>query len=142
MFSTYPMDIEEQEDGSFLVEFPDVQGAVTDGDTAEEAMEMAKDCLVAAMIGYIKLRQDIPAPGCVAGHSVTLSPLVAAKLLLYQVMRNQKVTNVELGRRLGMSEVSIRRMLDLDYRSHIGPIADALAVLGKRVAVVAEDVAA
>lgn len=142
MFSTYPVDINEQEDGSFVVEFPDVQGAVTDGDTVEEAMKLAKDCLVAALMGHMRLRHDIPKPGRVVRRSVALPPLMVAKLALYQTMRDQKVTNVALGAELGVSEVLIRRMLDLDHNSHIGPITDALAVLGKRVVVSVEDWAA
>ena len=50
-------------------------------------------------------------------------------------MRNGKMTNVELGRRLGISEGAVRRLVDLDHRSHIGQIETALAALGQQLVV-------
>jgi antitoxin HicB len=61
--------------------------------------------------------------------------LVTAKLALYEAMRTGKVTNVELARRLGISEGAVRRLVDLDHRSHIGQIETALAALGHRLVV-------
>ena len=61
--------------------------------------------------------------------------LVTAKLALYEAMRTGNVTNVELGRRLGISEGAVRRLVDLDHRSHIGQIETALAILGYRLVV-------
>jgi antitoxin HicB len=45
------------------------------------------------------------------------------------------MSNVELGRRLGMDEKSVRRMRDLLHRSHIGQIEAALRLLGRRLEV-------
>jgi hypothetical protein len=42
---------------------------------------------------------------------------------------------------LGLSEGAIRRLLDLDHRSHIGQIDAALAALGKRLVVQVDDAA-
>jgi hypothetical protein len=59
-----------------------------------------------------------------------LPPLVAAKLALYEAMRAQRMTRTELARRLGRQENAVRRLLDLDHRSHIDQIDRALAALG------------
>jgi cell division inhibitor SulA len=41
----------------------------------------------------------------------------------------------ELARRLGLQENGVRRLLDLDHRSHIDQVDRALAALGKRLEV-------
>lgn len=139
----YPVDLTPQDDGSILVTFPDVPGAVTDGGTEAEALAEAADCLVAALGGYIELRRDIPTPTRPKRGQpvVTVPPLVSAKLALYQSMREASVTRVALAGRLGVSEGAVRRLLDLDHRSHIGQVEAALAALGKRLVVEVRDAA-
>lgn len=61
--------------------------------------------------------------------------LVTAKLVLYETMRAAGVSNVELGRRLGLSEGAVRRLLDMDHRSHIGQVEAALQAFGYRLVV-------
>lgn len=140
----YPVDLTPQDDGSVLVTFPDVRGALTDGDSKAEALFEAADCLIAALGGYIELRRDIPAPSRPRPGQpvVTVPPLVAAKLALYRAMRGSGLTRVALGKRLGISEGAVRRLLDLDHRSHIGQVEAGLAVLGKRLVVEVRDTAA
>jgi hypothetical protein len=66
---------------------------------------------------------------------VTLPPLVAAKLALYEAMREQKVSGADLAARIGMAEAAVRRLLDLDHRSHVDQVEAALRCLGKRLEV-------
>lgn len=58
----YPATVEVDEDGFFLVTFPDVPEAGTDGKTEQESLAGAQDSLIAALGGYIKLKRDIPPP--------------------------------------------------------------------------------
>jgi antitoxin HicB len=64
-----------------------------------------------------------------------LPPLVAAKLALYEAMRAEQISRSEFARRLGLQENAVRRLLDLDHRSHIDQLDRALAALGKRLEV-------
>jgi antitoxin HicB len=136
----YPATIEVDEAGFYLVTFPDIPEAGTDAETQNDAVSEAADCLIAALGGYINARRDIPNPSLLKSGQivVTLPPLAAAKLALYQTLREQGMNNVELGRRLGISEGAVRRLLDLDHRSHIGQVDAALSVLGKRLTVTVE----
>ena len=59
--------------------------------------------------------------------------LVAVKLALYEAMRAQGITKTELARRLGLQENAVRRLLDLDHRSHLDQLDRALAALGRRL---------
>ncbi len=58
-----------------------------------------------------------------------IPPLASAKLALYQAIRESGITRVALGKRLGVSEGAVRRLLDLDHRSHIGQVDAALSLL-------------
>jgi len=60
----YPAAVEQDEDGQFIVSFRDVPEALTSGETLDEALAEAVDCLVVALEGYVDDRspQSIPRP--------------------------------------------------------------------------------
>jgi len=51
----------QQEDGVFAVTFPDLENCFTDGDTLDEAVEMAHDALVSLLAVYEDYGDVIPA---------------------------------------------------------------------------------
>ncbi len=55
--------IENSPSAGFLVSFPDLPGGLTDGETEEEAMLMAGDCLLAMIEMYIEKGKPLPQPG-------------------------------------------------------------------------------
>ena len=142
MRHAYPFTVAPDEDGRLVVAFTDVKGASTDGVDETETIANASDCLVAALIGYITSREPIPRPSPARGRpTVTLPPLVAAKLALYSAMLEQHVTNSELATRMAKPEAEVRRLLDLDCHSDIGQIEEALAALGKRLEITVRNAA-
>lgn len=135
----YPYILSE-EGGFWMARCTDVRGAATDARDKAEAVSELPDALIAALGGHIELGHPIPVPGPVRvpGQVIALPPLVAAKLALYEAMRAKDVNNSELARQLGLQENAVRRLLDLDHRSHIDSVQEALALLGRRLVV--EDV--
>jgi len=132
----YPVALTQDEAGYFLVTFPDVAEAATDGVTIAQALREAEDALIAALRAYIGLSRPIPSPSPARGRSsVALPALVATKLALYEAMRARRVSKAELGRTLGKSESLVRRLLDLDHQSHISQLEDALVTLDQRLVV-------
>ena len=132
----YPVRLDRQGDGSWLVSFPDVPEALTEGATEREALAEAEDCLVAALGGYVQGRRDIPPPSPARGRPVVALPaLVAAKIALYRAMRARGVGNTALAEQLGTVEGTVRRLLDPDHRSHIGQVESALRLLGQRLVI-------
>lgn len=132
----WPVDLQRQQDGAILVSFPDVPEALTEGATEADALTQARDCLIAAIGGYVGERRPIPNPSPAHGRAlVALPALVAAKVALYGAMRAQGVGNTALAARLGLSEGAVRRLINLDHRSHIGQIEAALHALGQRLTV-------
>jgi len=132
----YPIDLIEDEN-QVIARVIDVPAAITFGDDAEHAVHEAEDALVVALSGYLDRREAIPLPSKVAGGqpSVLLHPLTAAKVTLHNAMLAAGETNVSLARQLGVTEAVVRRLLDLDHRSHIGQVEQALELLGLRLVV-------
>ena len=83
----YPVRLERHPD-TVIVTFPDIPEALTEGATEDEALAEAKDCLVAALGGYVQDGRPIPAPSQGVGTAyVALPALVAAKVAFYQAVR-------------------------------------------------------
>ena len=122
---------------AYNVTFPDVYGTNTGGWSWEEALTMAEDCLEVALGMHVEVRRDIPVPSPLEEGQVLISvtPIVAAKLALYTAMREQRITNVALGERLGLSESAVRKLVDPDHRSHISSVMKALRAVGRNLVV-------
>lgn len=130
----YPYAIHQSDDGIWQVRFPDVPEALTEGETEAEAHALAPDALIAALGGIAKLRRALPEPSEGGAFFVIVPMMQAAKLALYQAMREQGLNNVTFARKLGVQESEVRRMLDLDHQTKISALEKALWQLGKQVA--------
>jgi antitoxin HicB len=124
----YRYTLGRQENGWWLVRFPGIPEALTEGATKDEARANARDCVVTALAGYMKAGKPLPRGG--AGHigsdRAVLPSLVTAKLAVYETMRARGWSKVRLAKELGMSENSVRRLLDLRHNSHMWIIDEAL----------------
>jgi antitoxin HicB len=133
----YRYTLERQENGWWLVRFPGIPEALTEGETKEEARANALDSVIAALEGYMKAGKPMPREG--AGHSgperAVLPSLVTAKLAVYETMRSRGWSKVRLAKELGMSENSVRRLLDLRHSSHMWIIDDALAKMNAELSI-------
>lgn len=128
----YPVNLEP--DGKFfLVTFPDIPEAITQGEDREDALCHALDALESALEFYFDARRKVPAPSKPRrGQSVVELPAsVAAKVLLLNEMIAQKVRPAELARRLQVKPQEVTRLIDLRHTSKIDGIAGALKALGK-----------
>ena len=131
----YPADVLEEPEG-MTVSFPDVPGAITCGDTRAEALERGQDALISMLSVYIEENRPLPRPSPARGRPlVPVAALDAAKLALHDAMLAAHMSNVELGRRLGLDEKQVRRLRDPLHQSHIGKVEAALRILGKRLEV-------
>ena len=128
----YPVNLQVLPD-TVLVSFPDIREALTEGTTEREAPSEAADCLIAALGGYVNDGRSIPQPSASNGPVVELPALIAAKLALYEAMREQDIDIGELAERIGAVATTVRQLLDLDHRSHIDQVETVLEVLGKRL---------
>lgn len=115
--------------------FPDVPDASASAPSHDAARAAASARLLEALCARVRERTDIPTPRPSHRRRDAVAPpaLLAAKLALYQTMRDQNVSNVDLAKRLDTVEGTVRRLLDPAHRSHIDAVEAALEALGKRL---------
>lgn len=61
----YPAKFYYEEDGGYSVEVPDLVGCITQGETLEEAMEMAQDAALGWLLTTIEEEEEIPTPSSI-----------------------------------------------------------------------------
>lgn len=142
-FLTYPATVEPGDEGGFVVSFRDAPGAITEGDTIEEALANARDALGMWLLVSVANGQPVPAASGQADGEFAVSPDAedALKIAVLDAFRTAGISKSELARRLGKRETEARRILDPMHRTKIGTINEALSVLGRRIVVGFEDAA-
>ena len=127
------MEAPDEENGGFVVTFPDIPEAITQGETREEALQMAQEALETAMEFYFEDRRAVPTPSRVPrGKDVIELPAsLSAKILLLNEMVVQGVRPADLARRMGTTPQAVNRLIDLQHTTRIDGIDAALHVLGK-----------
>lgn len=133
----------EQDDGGYLVTFPDVPEAITQGDDYHDARASAVDALSTALRGYLDDGKDIPAPEATGEGLVMIAvdPETALKIAVIVEVKQQGISKSELARRLGKHENEARRILDPNHATKLSAMSDALAVLGKEIVITLRDAA-
>lgn len=130
----YPLTVEPDNNGTFLVSFVDIPQAHTFADDEGEMTARATDCVLTALEGYMKDRRPIPTPSReLTGRAVRLPPLAVAKIELYEAMRNAGVRKAELARRLRWHMPQVDRLLSLRHGSRLEHLEAALAALDHRL---------
>lgn len=88
--------------GAWSIEFRDVPGVFTWGETREEAISNAQEALDLMISGLIDEGEEIAWPGKARKTDVMIpvSAHVAAPLLLYLTRRQQALSMAEVARRL------------------------------------------
>ena len=133
----FPVHLEPAEEGGFVVTFPDIPEAITQGEDVEDALVHAADALGSALEFYFEARRPVPSPSKLKrGQRVVELPVsVAAKVLLLNEMLRQKVRPAELARRLGTTPQEVNRLTDIRHTSRIDGVDSALRAMGKRLEV-------
>jgi antitoxin HicB len=143
MLQSYPVTFAHDENDTIIAEFPDVPEAMTVGSDEKNAVDWAQDALIVALSGYIEDRRDIPPPSkAKKGQKlVHLPPQIAMKIAIYQSMRDQKVTQANLGQCMGIDGRQVRRILNLDHNTTLSQLTSALKCLGKELIIDIRDAA-
>jgi len=139
----YPANFTPDEGGSFMVRFRDLPEAITSGHDMADAIEQAADCLQEALAGRLVRRDAVPKPSKQrrGERRIPVAMYLAPKLALFSSMERAGINNSELARRLGVTEVVIRRMLNPKHETKAGKIEAALRALGKEAVVYIDDAA-
>ncbi len=89
----FPAKFARAKEGGFVVTFPDIPEAITQGDNIDDAMHHAADALESALDFYFEEGRRVPMPSRPkrGQRLVELPASVSAKVLLLNEMIRQKV---------------------------------------------------
>jgi antitoxin HicB len=125
----------DEADGGFVVTFRDIPEAITQGETVEEALAMAREALETAIEFYFEDNRAVPTPSKPqrGQHVVELTVSLSAKVLLLNAMVTQNIRPAELARRLNTTPQEVNRLTNLRHTTRIDGIAAALHALGRHL---------
>jgi antitoxin HicB len=139
----YPITLDQDDNGTQLVSFPDFPEAHSFGRDIPDALAHARDALATILDAFIKDKQPIPPPSpSRSRYHVRLPALMEVKIGLYEAMRTAGVGKAELARRLECHLPQIDRLLALTHGSQLAHLEAAVQAVGKRLDVVVQDVTA
>jgi antitoxin HicB len=136
---------EPAEEGGFVVTIPDFGWGVSQGDSEEEAREMAVALLQTLIQEHIRKGEPLPRAGKFRGkkyHRIPLPALQGAKAELYIAFLASGIRKVELARRLGIPKTVVDRLFDFKNHTRLDQIEAAFRALGKRLSIEVENAAA
>lgn len=131
----YPIHIERDTNGQYLVTFPDIPEAVTAADTENEVLEMAVDALESALDFYFDEKRLVPPPSRLkrSQRCVDLPATVAAKAMLHNEMLASGIKKAELARRMKMAASNVERIFHAKHGTKFETLEAAFAALGKKI---------
>lgn len=134
----YPVELKADDNGTFLVTFPDIPEAASVGEDLESALLEAEEGLETALEFYFDDKRPIPLPSKPqeGQYTVPLSLLRSLKVLLLNEMLAQGVRKAEMARRLDVHMPQIDRLLDFRYPSKIDFVEKAFKKLGREIQLV------
>jgi len=140
---TYPATLTRDAARRFLVRFPDIPEALTDGATEEEALREAADALSEALMSRVADGDTIPDPSAVGRNQYQIAPdaTAALKVALHRAIKEKRVTAADLSRLLEIDHKEARRLLDPREKSKVPRLTEALAALGYSVTTAVYDAA-
>jgi antitoxin HicB len=134
----YPAQFEPQEEeGGFVVTFPDWPEAITQGESLDDAYAQAEDALEEAVANRIVMKLGLPParevlPGM---HAIAVPAPTAVKAALYAALQEDGRTQLELAALLAVDGREIRRLLDPYHPTKLTRIYELLRTLGRRLEV-------
>ena len=131
----YPAKVEQVGDRC-NISFRDIPEAIRCADYRVQVSKLAEEVLLTAIASYFEDRRPVNLPSNIEAGEVLveISATVFAKILLLNAMIEQKNSNAELAYRLNLTQHDIEQLLNPHQETEIEYIAQALAALGKRLA--------
>ena len=125
----------DEKDGGFVVIFRDLPEAITQGNSFEEALNEAADCLKEAIALRIDDKLEIPQPSPPENQEylVAVPAQTALKAAIYLAIREKGMSKVQLAATLNIHEKEVRRILDPHHATKLSTMERTLAALGQRI---------
>lgn len=131
----YIAKIAKEEDG-FTVEFPDIPGCYTCGDSLEEALTMAEDALYAVL--YAKLEDKDPLPESTLSedkknglYAIQVRGRLALAYTIFEARRGK--TAASLCQKMGITRQAYQKIEDPNAGITFATLEKLAAALGKKL---------
>jgi len=133
----YRAEFERAARRGYVVNFPDVPEAITQGSDMADTRAMAEEALGLALLTYLARGLGLPKARSTSKKlvPVAVAPDVAAKLAVLESFIAAGISKSELARRIGKDEKEVRRILDPKHATKLPALIVALRALGKRLVV-------
>ncbi|MGJ5819054.1 type II toxin-antitoxin system HicB family antitoxin [Paludibaculum fermentans] len=134
----------DEKDGGYVATFPDFGYGVTQGESIEEVLDLARDLLMLTIGDFIRGGKPLPAAKRRRGakyRPVPLTALQCAKVDLYNTFQTSGLNKAQFARRIGIPKTHIDRLFSLRHQSRLDQLEAAFAALGKRLHVEARNAA-
>ena len=105
---TYYCDIRKENDGMFVVSFPDMPNVITYGNSKEHALQMAKEALEGTLEVDIDYALGIPEPEYRKGYPVAVDPRIAFAVELRHARAGR--TQQDVAAAVGMTYQQYQRL--------------------------------
>lgn len=123
-------------DGGYVVTFPDLPEAITQGDSIQDCLKEAKDCLEEAIALRIDDELPIPMPSLIqSDYFVDLSLSMTIKAWLYLSIKESGISCQELANKIKINEIEISENLQPDSPISLSIVEKILAGLDKKLQV-------
>jgi len=136
----YPAMITKDQDGSFQVQFIDLEEAFTYGMSEDEAMTNATEVLSGILDSYLDHNKEIPAPSRAAkgAHYILPDAKTQAALAFRTALEEGDKTVAEVARAVNSSWPSIARLEDPKHWPTLRLLEKAIRATGKRLVLTIE----
>ncbi|MDQ7825775.1 MAG: type II toxin-antitoxin system HicB family antitoxin [Candidatus Eremiobacteraeota bacterium] len=108
----YPARFIPAEEGGFIVEFPDLPGCHTEGDTLEEAKAMAKEALTGWLESVYSRELKIPDPSDIKGNGiyyVAPEPEIEIPIMIRKIRIDKGLSQKEIADAIGIKYQTYQR---------------------------------
>jgi antitoxin HicB len=135
MNTLYPAIFEPQEPSGFSVQFVDIPGAITEGETIEECLFNAAEALTGVIESYIELGQNIPRPSENVEGAYYIAPdtRVQSALLIRWARGDRSLADI--ARALETSWPTAQRLENPHHWPSLKQLDKAAAALGKKLVI-------
>jgi len=133
MNTLYPAIFEPQEPSGFVVQFVDIPGAITEGETIDECMFNAAEALTGVIECLIEDDQDIPRPSenVIGAHYIAPDARIQSALLIRWARGDRSLA--EIARALETSWPSAQRLEDPHHYPTLKQLQKAATAMGKKL---------
>lgn len=128
----YPAIIKPQKPSGYFVRFPDIEEAITQGETIDECMFNAAEVLSLVLDHRIAERQPVPKPSRIKGARMIAPDAKTQAAVLIRLLRGDRPMS-ELARALETSWPSAQRLEDPKHWPSLRQLEKAASALGKRL---------